>query len=106
MELKWDEFSRRYCETQELTPDRLAEVLASHLERYPGLAGWVLLQFIDMGSSRLGHQIILPYGPSNTLKAVPGPQEIVHPYGLSSDSASVVGVICVQDFLEAKEVKK
>jgi|688.fasta_scaffold18094_21 hypothetical protein len=102
MELNWDEFAKRYCETQKLTPNELADVFKSQIVRYPDLAGWVLLQFIDMGSSRLGQHIILPYGPSNTLKAVPGPKEITHPYGLASDSASVVGAICVQAFLDAK----
>ena len=101
---KWDEFSSRFYETEKLPPAKLAEIFESQLERYPDLAGWVLLQGID--SSFLGQHVILPYGPSNTLKAVPGPKDIVYPYGLASDSTSVVGVICVQDFLKAKEVKK
>jgi hypothetical protein len=94
----FQEFAKLYCDTQEQTPEGLREVLVEQRKRYQP-DGWVLLQFVDFSSSRLGQHVILPYGPNNTYKAVP--TGIVHPYGLASDSAEVVSVLAV-DALPSK----
>ena len=56
--------------------------------------GWLMLECQVLGSSSLGQLSILPFGPNNTLKAVPdGP---VSPRGLASDM-SVVVAVCLAD---------
>ena len=86
----FQEFAKPYCETQEQTPEGLREVLVEQRERYQP-DGWILLQFVDLSSRRLGQHVILPYGPRNTFKEVP--TGIVHPYGLASDSSEVVATL-------------
>lgn len=88
--MTFDDFSKAYCDTQEQDPEGLRKVLANQVEVFHP-EGWILFRFCDFCSHRFGQHVILPYGPNNTLKAVP--EGIFHPYGLASDSAEVVGVL-------------
>ena len=90
MKMTWTEFAGRFCETQEQTPDGLAEVLRSQKVRFePG--GFFLAEVQLIGSSRLGSVVILPYGPRNTFKTIP--DFPFSPRGLASDTSVAIGYI-------------
>ncbi|MFO0825902.1 MAG: hypothetical protein U0792_22750 [Gemmataceae bacterium] len=81
------EFSTRYCERHDSTPERLLDVLKSQQQKWHP-HGWVLLECHDLCSSRAGQLAIVPYGPDNTLTSIPdGP---ISPRGLASDLSVVI----------------
>lgn len=83
------ELIRRYCETQDSTPEKLESTLESLIQRYQPV-GFMLLRCIVLDSSRLGQRVIVPYGPRNSLKHVP--DSPFSPRGLASDISEVEGV--------------
>lgn len=88
------EFARRYCERMEETPMGLAEVLRDRNQRFQP-TGWLLMQCIDLSSSRLGHYTILPYGGGATLQEIP--TRPISPRGLASDMSEVVAIIKAEE---------
>lgn len=92
--LSFLEFARRYCERQVNTPQDLYATLEAQQRAYAP-NGWVLLECIDLSSSRLGSYTILPYGPNNTYKEPPS--RPISPRGLASDQSVVVAVLLAKD---------
>jgi len=90
----FQEFARRYCERMEQTPEGLAEVLRDRNDRFKP-TGWLLLECVDLSSSRLGHYTILPYGGGATLQEIPA--KPISPRGLASDMSSVVAIIKAEE---------
>lgn len=90
----FQEFAKRYCERQEQTPEGLAEVLRDRNQRFKPV-GYVLLECVDLSSSRLGHYTILPYGGGATLQEIPN--RPISPRGLASDMSVVVAVIKAEE---------
>lgn len=80
---------KRYCETQYATPEETS-VRMEEIAKGREVEGWMLLQCEMLDSSRLGGQVILPYGPGCTFKTVPS--HPVSPRGLASDMSVVVAV--------------
>ena len=87
--LSQKEFIARYCERQELTHLGLLQILEAQREKYHPI-GFMLLECVDMSSSRLGDLTILPYGPNNTFKEPP--TRPISPRGLASDMSVVVAI--------------
>lgn len=94
--MTYKEFARRYCERQENTPEDLYATLESQQRMYQP-DGWMLLECVDLSSSRLGSYVILPYGSKNTYKEPP--TKPISPRGLASDMSVVVAT------LKAEELK-
>ena len=88
--LTYKEFAARYCKRMENNPDDLWVTLESQQRTYQP-EGWMLLECVDLASSRLGHYVILPYGPKNTYKAPP--ERPISPRGLCSDMSEVVAIL-------------
>jgi len=84
------EFAGLYCAKQTQTPVGLINRLKEQKAKW-NPQGWVLLECVTLDSTRLGQLTILPYGPSNSLKAVP--QTPISPRGLASDMSVVVGIL-------------
>ena len=89
-EMTFDEFAAAYCETQKQTPEGLRRVLVGQAKMFKP-DGWLLLQCQMLDSSQLGNRTILPFGPENTHKEVPG--RPISPRGLASDMSVVIGVL-------------
>jgi hypothetical protein len=75
-----------YCSSQEANPFDICEILDRQVELYKP-DGFMLLQCVDLSSSRLGSRVILPYGPNNTFKEPP--DHPISPRGLASDMSTV-----------------
>lgn len=88
--LTYKEFAGRYCERMENTPEDLYATLEGQQRTYQPV-GWMLLECQDLSSRRLGHYVILPYGPNNTYKEPPS--RPISPRGLASDMSVVVAVL-------------
>ncbi len=88
--MKFDEFAKLYCETQEQTPEELRKILFKQKINY-GPDGWMLLECHQLDSSRMGSRTILPFGPNNTFKTVP--DHPVSPRGLASDMSVVIAIL-------------
>ena len=86
----FEQFAKRYCETQEQTPDGLREVLKQQISRFQP-DGFMLLRCEMLDSSLCGQHVILPYGPRNTFKTPP--EHPVSPRGLASDMSVVTAII-------------
>jgi hypothetical protein len=84
------EFSAKYCERQDNSPEGLKKILVAQKERYQP-TGWMMLECVMLDSSLLGSLTILPYGPNNTFKAIP--DHPVSPRGLASDMSTVCAVL-------------
>jgi hypothetical protein len=95
--LTWQEFSEKYCDTQEQTPEGLLEILFQQNKSYQP-EGFMLLECHDLGSSRLGSKVILPFGPKNTFKEIPS--HPISPRGLASDMSVCIG------WLDAKVISE
>ena len=93
--MTWEEFATRYCETQEQTPEGLAELLCEKIKMFSP-RGFFLGEAQIFGSSWFGQVVILPYGgKENTFKEVPD-----HPFtprGLASDTSVAIGYIDAAD---------
>jgi hypothetical protein len=94
--INFKEFADSYCETQESTTEKLAEILLEQTRKF-NPAGWFLSECHDMCSSRLGNKVILPYGPSNTFKEVPD-NGLVRPYADRGSTYSIVAVLSRESF--------
>ena len=94
--LSFEEFAAKYCETQQSTPESLAAVLESQVNKFQP-TGWFLSQCEDMCSCNFGNQVILPYGPSNTFKEIPA-NRLVRPHTGSGCTYSVVANLPVGEF--------
>jgi hypothetical protein len=57
----------------------------------------MLLECVDLSSSRLGSYVILPYGPRNTYKEPP--TKPISPRGLASDMSIVVAILKSEDLV-------
>jgi hypothetical protein len=90
VELSFSKFAEVYCKHGLQTPEGLKQVLGQQKANFSP-EGWMLLQCVDMSSSMLGTQAILPYGPNNTYKALP--DRPISPRGLASDMSTVVAVL-------------
>jgi hypothetical protein len=88
--ISYKEFAARYCKRQENTPEDLYSTLESQQRTYQP-DGWMLLECVDLSSSRLGSYVILPYGPNNTYKEPPA--KPISPRGLASDMSIVVALL-------------
>jgi hypothetical protein len=75
----FNSFASKYCETQVCTHETLLSRLKLQIKEFKP-TGWLLAQCEDMCSSRLGHQVILPYGPNNNYKELPA-NGLINPYG-------------------------
>jgi hypothetical protein len=85
-----DEFVKRYCERQDVTPEDFRDTLVKQREKFDP-DGWMLLECIVLDSSYLGSYTVLPYGPANTFKEpITRP---VSPRGLASDISVVVALL-------------
>lgn len=87
------ELVRRYCETQEMAPLDLLDIIERQIVEF-GPDGFFLARASLMDSSYFGSRVMLPYGPNNTFKTPPD-----HPFtprGLASDT-SVVECVWVLD---------
>jgi hypothetical protein len=92
--VSYKEFATLYCESQRSTPQDLYATLEGQQRAYSP-NGWMLLECVDLASSRLGSRCILPYGPRNTYKDLPsGP---ISPRGLASDMSNVIAVLRAED---------
>lgn len=91
--MSWEEFSGRYCKTQESTPEELAGILRGQIARYSP-KGFFLAEAQLLDSSWLGSVVILPFGPSNTFKDIPDTP--FSPRGLASDTSMAIGYIDVE----------
>lgn len=91
----FDQLAELYCESQEQTPEGLAEVLRRQIENFDS-EGFMLLRCEVLDSSRLGDRVILGFGGSHTYQNIP--DHPITPRGLASDT-SVVECWC-----DAKEV--
>lgn len=96
----WTEFITRYQKDLGKRADREADEqglitgMLAAIERYKPV-GFILLECQMLDSSSLGQLTVLPYGPNNTLKAIPdGPMS---PKGMASDMAIVVSSLDVCD---------
>ena len=94
--LSFKDFAARYCETQESTPEKLAEIFKKQTSKFEP-TGWFLSVCQDMGSSRLGNQVILPYGPNNSYKEIPA-NGLVRPHEGSGCTYTVVAVLSRESF--------
>lgn len=92
--LDYKAFAGRYCQRMENTPQDLYGTLEGQQRTYQPI-GWMLLECQDLASSRLGHYVILPYGPNNTYKEPP--TRPISPRGLASDMSVVVAVLKAED---------
>lgn len=92
--LQYGEFAARYCKRMENTPRDLYATLEAQQRMYQP-DGWMLLECVDLASSRLGHYVILPFGPKNTYKEPP--TRPISPRGLASDMSSVVAILKTED---------
>ena len=90
MKTTYKEFAARYCQSQHSTPENLYAALEAQQRGYSP-DGWMLLECIDLSSSRLGSCVILPYGPNNTYKQPP--TKPISPRGLASDMSVVVALL-------------
>ena len=89
-QMKFDEFAKRYCESQMQTPDGLMGILQSQIALWKP-TGFLLLECQLLDSSCFGQCVIVPYGPKNTWKEIPkGP---ISPRGIASDMSIVIGVL-------------
>lgn len=89
-QLTLEDLVAAYTATQDTTPEALTHRLNS-IQVLQQPAGFMLLRYCDLSSSRIGQHVILPYGPNNTYKVLPEANHIFHPLGLASDSAQCVG---------------
>lgn len=96
--MTWNAFASTYCERQEQTPEGLRTVLQAQLTRYK-CDGWMLLECQMMDSSLLGGLTILPYGPKNTWRTLPCPDQPISPRGLASDMSICIGYLLATEFL-------
>jgi hypothetical protein len=94
--ISYKEFAARYCTRQENTPEALYSTLESQQRIYQP-DGWMLLECVDLSSSRLGSYVILPYGPRNTYKEPP--TKPISPRGLASDMSIVVAILKSEDLV-------
>jgi hypothetical protein len=85
-----EELIRRYCETQEATPEEITKRLTELETNFKPVSGFMLLQCEQFDSSRFGSQVILPYGPGCTFKDPP--THPISPRGLASDMSVVVAI--------------
>lgn len=92
--MTYKEFAARYCERQVDTPEDLYAALEAQQRIYQ-TEGWMLLECVDLSSSRLGHYVILPYGPKNTYKEPP--TKPISPRGLASDMSVVVATLKAEE---------
>jgi hypothetical protein len=92
--LKFDEFAKRYCDTQVQTPEGLRDILESQVKRFQP-AGFMLLRCEMLDSSLCGTHVILPYGPNNSFKEPTN--HPISPRGLASDMSVVVAVMPVSE---------
>jgi hypothetical protein len=94
--LSFEAFATLYCETQQSTPESLVTVLESQVNKFQP-TGWFLSRCEDMCSSKLGNQVILPYGPANTFKEIPA-SRLVRPHAGSACTYSVVANLSLGEF--------
>lgn len=92
--LDYKTFAGRYCKRMDNTPEDLYATLEGQQRMYQPV-GWMLLECVDLASSRLGHYVILPFGPNNTFKEPP--TRPISPRGLASDMSSVVAILKAED---------
>jgi len=92
--MNWEEFAGLYCETQEQTPEGLAQVLQSINKRYSP-KGFFIAECEMMDSHRFGQRVILPYGGGATFPAPP--ESHFSPRGLASDQSKVIAELLVED---------
>lgn len=92
--LSYRDFAARYCQRMENTPEDLYATLEGQQRQWHP-DGWMLLECVDLASSRLGHYVILPFGPNNTYKTPP--TRPISPRGLASDMSSVVAILKAED---------
>ena len=97
LDLDFEDFAKRYCETQEQTPEGLLAILKSQIRNYDP-DGFMLLRCVMLDSSRLGTRTILPYGPRNTYKAPP--DRCISPRGLASDMSEVEALYVLKDTMK------
>lgn len=95
--LTFEQLATLYCERTESTKQTLYGRLTEQRRTFHPI-GWVLLECVQLDSSRLGERVILPYGPSNTLKQVP--EHAVSPRGLASDMSIVIGIMPTTNLME------
>lgn len=86
----WEEFSSRYCETQDSTPEILLGTLRAQIAQY-NPTGFFMGEAQLMDSSWYRQVVILPFGPRNTYKEPP--ESTFTPRGLASDTSVVIGWI-------------
>lgn len=84
----------RYCARQESTPQALLDVLLTQNERYKP-DGFLLAEAQNFDSCYFGSLVIFPYGPNNTLKAIPATP--FSPRGLASDTSVAVAYLSAAD---------
>jgi hypothetical protein len=88
--MKFKEFAKLYCDTQQQTPEELRKILKLQNDRYTP-DGWMILECQQLDSSLMGNRVILPYGPNNTYKTIP--DHPVSPRGLASDMSVVIATL-------------
>lgn len=94
--LNFKDFAARYCETQESTPEKLAEIFKKQIGNFEP-TGWFLSECHDMCSSKFGNQVILPYGPNNSYKEIPA-NGLVKPHAGSGCTYTVVATLSRESF--------
>lgn len=100
--MTWEQFSSRYCETQDQTPHLLCDTLQAQVIRFAP-TGWMLAECQMMDGSRLGEVVCIPFGPRNTMKFPP--DRPFSPRGLASDMSVVIGVLFATSLPNTTEVE-
>lgn len=98
--MEWEQFSSRYCETQDTTPEELADRLQGVALRFRP-TGFLLLRVCMMDCRRFGERTIVPYGGNATIQTIPA--KPFSPRGLASDMSEVEGVIALSAIPKHKE---
>lgn len=62
-------------------------------KKYPDALGIFVVQCIDMSSSLYGNNWIIPYGPNNTFKDIPLPDQVILTHGSPSSASKLIGSV-------------
>lgn len=89
----------KYCERSDSSTGELDVILRKQRRIYEPI-GWILLECQNMSSSHAGQYAILPYGPENTVKALPLPTDLISPRGVARDTSTVIGFALADEVSE------
>lgn len=97
-EISFEELASLYCERQKCTPKELRAKLEEQKRTFP-LEGWVLLENCDFWRTQHGRLVILPYGPMNTLKAPPDPEQAIEIHQLPGNQFLAQAILPAKNFV-------